>query len=58
MDGFNRLIMGIITKKLPAIEVINIKVSGISVKRYAQGIEPLSSVIGSIANMKVATSGL
>ena len=58
IDGPKRLIMGMVTKKLPTIEEINTKMSGMSVKKYAHGIDPLNSVIGSIANMNVAISGL
>ena len=50
--------MGIEIKKLPPIEVTIIKGSGMSVKIYAHGIEPLNSVIGSIANINVVTIGL
>tara|TARA_B110000263_G_scaffold7829_1_gene6666 strand:+ start:293 stop:547 length:255 start_codon:yes stop_codon:yes gene_type:complete len=58
MEGPKRLIIGNVIRKLPAIEVMNTIMKGKSAKKYAHGIDPLSSVIGSMANMNVVTSGL
>ena len=53
--GVRKLIIGIVTKKFPRMEVKKLTIKGISVKKYAHGIEPLNSVMGSIASINVVT---
>ena len=50
--------IGIEIKKFPNIEVITMIIKGISVKIYAHGIEPLNSVMGSIASINVVVMWL